>query len=704
MSLRRSASSNSLLLFILLHLVFYISMAFDIFLVRQFSAFIYLTFVPGFLLLRLLRIDKLDRTEMLLLSLGLSLAFLMLLSLVVNWLYPFAGISAPLSIVPFTLTLSIVLFVFFAIVNRKEILLPKVDFTFNYLIILVLVLPIVGLIGTFMVNVCGNSSLLLVAIAMVCAVVAVVVMSDKPLLKECYPIIIAAIVIGLMSFANASLITNYITGWDSHNEFQAFKLAKINGYWTSQLIRGIDIQTLKSNAAISTTILPVIYSQILGIDDSLLFKLIFPFFAIFVSLGIYKLYCTQVDKKTAFLSVFFFITISMGIAGWGSNKQIIAAFFLVLIFLIIFRTNSFSSGSKLALFILSFALVISHYSLSYIFLFIITMTLILLMVLRKKSNKITLPFVISYATFNFGWFIYVSGAVTFSEFVDTFSRVFANLLSEFFSPESRGEQVLSGLGLTTAVSYVHQIGRIFVYTTELLVLIGFVKCVYDLIKNRKWNFEKEYTLMTFVSMIMLGMNVVVPNLASSFLMTRFYQTTLILASPLCILGGYAVLSVHRKISKKTMTRIITLGVLIPSLLFGTGFVYEITGVRSWSIPLSIYRLRDEVWLYDNIVTQQEVMSATWLPGNTNTSAVTIYADSISKYHVLASYGLIFAKNVEVLSNNTLPSEGFVYLRRVNVVNGIIEGENLFQYNASSIDFFLESKDQVYSNGECSIYR
>ena len=78
---------------------------------RQFIGFIYLTFVPGILILRILKLHKLGNIETLLYTVGLSIATLMFTGFFMNMLYPFFGISGPISFVPLIVTISVVVLI-----------------------------------------------------------------------------------------------------------------------------------------------------------------------------------------------------------------------------------------------------------------------------------------------------------------------------------------------------------------------------------------------------------------------------------------------------------------------------------------------------------------------------------------------------------------------------------------------------------------
>ncbi|MCK4454446.1 hypothetical protein KAU51_03890, partial [Candidatus Parcubacteria bacterium] len=79
--------------------------------IRQFIGFIYLTFVPGIILLRILKLHKLGNIETLLYTVGLSIATLMFTGLFMNTIYPLFGFSRPISITPLIITISVVVLI-----------------------------------------------------------------------------------------------------------------------------------------------------------------------------------------------------------------------------------------------------------------------------------------------------------------------------------------------------------------------------------------------------------------------------------------------------------------------------------------------------------------------------------------------------------------------------------------------------------------
>lgn len=87
---------------------------------RQVVGFIYLSFVPGVIILRILKIHRLSTIETLLYSVGLSIVFLMFTGVLMNALYPRIGISRPISTIPLTITMGIIILIMCALAYRRD--------------------------------------------------------------------------------------------------------------------------------------------------------------------------------------------------------------------------------------------------------------------------------------------------------------------------------------------------------------------------------------------------------------------------------------------------------------------------------------------------------------------------------------------------------------------------------------------------------
>ena len=96
-----------LLLMLFLQLIFNVVVIVDLSLARQTIGFFYLIFIPGFLTLKLLKINRIDFVETILYSTGFSIAIVMLIGLLLNIFCHALGLPQPLSIFPTLLAINV---------------------------------------------------------------------------------------------------------------------------------------------------------------------------------------------------------------------------------------------------------------------------------------------------------------------------------------------------------------------------------------------------------------------------------------------------------------------------------------------------------------------------------------------------------------------------------------------------------------------
>lgn len=687
---------------IILQILLDVAVLFNIAGVRQILGVVYLAFVPGIVVVFMSKWHDRDLSEVLVLSVGLSLAVIMFGGLVLNEVSYLIGFSSPLSTLPLLIVMNLVVLLPCSLGFLKDARIKAIDYKILFCGLLLACLPLISVLGAFMVNGYESNSLLLVMILIVSGIVVIGVVSSRFLPVKVYPIALIAITLALLF--HQSFMTNYILGYDVHSEYYVYKITETNGYW-NWTYRSPDFRIAKGNDMLSVTMLPVIYANILNVEGTWIFKIIFPLLLSFLPVVLYNLYCTQIGEKEAFLAAFFAISLPVFFNLFAA-KQMIAELFLGLLLLILLKQRIKRTQKSLLFIAFGAGLVVSHYSTSYLFLFIIVFVWIfqyLLPTLTRKVEKtgaITLSMILLFSVMTFGWYIFTSAAAPFEALVDMGNYVSRNLIADFFSLEARSTPVLRGVGLAEADSIGHLIGRVFFYAAELFILIGFLKC---LLKKGEAPFSREYTGFAFFSMIVLATAIVLPNFAASFRMERFFQLALLVLAPYCIYGGKMIFRFLLRRKNDLVALNLVLLVLVSLFMFQSSFIFEVTKDASYSLPLSRYRM-DNLTLYETIVDDQEVAGARWILQYTDKSKSTVYADSTAAYHVLTSYGLRSTQDFKVLSNVTaIPSNGvYIYLRRLNVEEGTIVGE-WFIYKASADSPMLEDKNKIYSNAGSEIY-
>jgi len=694
-----------LLVILFLQITTYVLILFNIPVARQLVGFIYFSFIPGLIIIKLLKINKLDMLESILFSVGLSIAFLMLIGLSINELYPILGITRPLSLTSLLLTINtfILILSILAYLRDENVKFPVAKNSKPYsfiILVLLFILPILSIVGAIWVNAYGNNVILLMVIILIAFLFTITAISKSLSLQKLYPIVIFVIAISLLY--QGKLISNYPITYNSDLARELFISENTlnNAYWNASNSYG-DVRYGRVHSMLSVTILPTIYSNLLNLELAWIFKIIYPTIFSLVPLGLYILWRGKLGSKAAFVSVFLLLSNAAFYSELlGLNRQMIAELFFVLLLFIVLNNKIKSSNRMICFIIISVALVTSHYAIAEIFMFIISLSLILLIAAKKPSRKITLSMVVLFFVIMFSWYIYTARSSAFESFVSYGNYVYDSL-GDIFNPEAREPEVLRGLGLEAPPTMWNAMSRGFAYIVEFLIVIGFVGLVTKKVQM-KISLDKEFFMFILVAIAFLVLLILVPGLSLTMNMSRFFHILLFLIAPLSIIGADFLISLFKR-SNRLWVSVLLIVILVPYFLFQTGFVYEIVGNESWSLPLSVYRMpayRSRGFL--GYVDERDVSSAYWLQTNVNTQSITIHADIPSVSYVLFAYGMIPKEKMIVLSNITIITDNSViYLSRLNTVDSTIMGLN---YIWNSTDFpFPDYTSKIYTNGASEIY-
>jgi uncharacterized membrane protein len=663
-----------------LQFIVYVTVLLDIPVARQIIGFFYFAFIPGIVIIKLLRLNEIENLEMLLFSTGISIAFLILVGLLLNELGPLFGLSRPLSTPSLLVTLNslILAFAFLACCRDNGIKLQANNLHRLFPSILPFILiPILSVVGVFLTNVYRNNLLLVSMIVMISLMLVAGVSFINVLSPKKYPLVLFTVAIALL--LSSSLFSSYIHGGDIFGEYAVFRLTTRASHWNPAFLD-------KLYTMLSVTILPTIYSNVLGIDGTWIFKIIYPLIFAFVPLGLYQLFKSRVGKQIAFFSVFFFMSNLVFFTELVVlARQMIGELFYILLFLTIFNRKISGSNKWLLFAVFGFGIVVSHYAMSYIFLALIS-ALWAFCFIRKRRCVVSVGMVLLLFTMAFAWYIHVSSGVIFDVLSRTLDHIFESFVYDFLNPQSRGSQVLQGLGIEGIETFWHFVGRYIYYTTELLILIGVIGL---LIRERLSFFNDEYNVMVFLNLLLILACIIVPNLATTFNMTRFYHVALFFLSPFCVLGGIDLLGFlsSKRVDVKGLCAILVLVVLIPFFLFQTGFVYELTGEESWSLPLSGYRFDDRKLILMGVLRENEVFGARWLSAYQSVNNF-VYAD-LSCWNLL-TYGEV--KKIILSFNEPLSSGSYVFVR------------SSVSFNSSSFMLDINETNVLYSSGSCEIFK
>jgi uncharacterized membrane protein len=734
----------------------------DIPYIRQILGFFFLTILPGLLILQILKLDKIGSTEKVVLSVGLSISFLMLFGLLINNLSLYVGYETPLSTISLLISFNIA-FVVLAIIgyktNKEPIFsLPNINLSTSekaFLIVPIL-FPALSILGTHLMQTTDNNILLMFLLFLIPIYVAFVCVFNHKFSKRLYPAVIFSISISLLLIF--MLRFPHICGHDVHVEYYLFQTTLDNVHW------GASIFGNQLDACLSVSLLPTIFQSILNIGaQEYLFKGVYVSICSFGPLAIYVTSKKYIGELYAFLASLFFISQSSFLSLAGSPRTNLAIFFVALALMVCFNDKVDPLKKRILFIVFMLSCVVSHYSTTYIFFFIMLGAFVGVEILSKKytcKKLISLTFVILFFAFIFFWYSQVT-ETAFTAGVGFVEDTLSNL-NRFFIEESRHESLKGLVGQELAYPILSKACLAFTWVTFILIGIGVLTMLkrykemvsISNVKHKKpdflkTKFEMEYLAMALGCAGLLVIMVALPYVSVGYGMQRLYSLVLIILSVCFVMGGMTLshfLSKERTWAKKetlfakqkafmennsffspafflrkvvgkaflskkmfvlkeknkgsqVRAYLIILLVLIPYFLFVTGAMYQICGA-----PIA-YTLNSEGEAHDReYVHDSESCGAKWLKAYSEMGAM-IYALGVGRLK-LVSQGKIPMGKIDVHSfpmHKKLREGWYIYLCYNNVVKGklMVEGMpcNMTEYS----DMFI-GKSKVYSSGSAEIYR
>jgi len=695
---------RSFRLLIVFTLIFLFVTVFDIPFFRQGIGFIYLIFLPGYLLLKLIGKADLEIVTTCILSVSLSIAFLMFSGLIIDIMLPALGLQKVLSFPPLVISLTTVIFgvsisVFSYRKKSVTIQIPQI----SPVVILYAVPPIISVIGVIYAKVFEVNTILLLTLPLIAVLI---ILSLKVRLiseKISYPLLIYSV--SLVLLFSLSLYSKYVTGFDVWLEHYIASTVRNNSGWSPNFSFPSPLFS-SYYQMLSVTILPNLFASILKIDVGWVFKILYPLIFSLVPVGVFQFSKKYINSKEALIAVFLVISqITFYTEMLGLCRQMIAELFLISILLILFKLELTKIQLRFLFMFLSFGLVVSHYALTYIFIFIMLAYCVISYFRKFSDSKRFIPLVIFLSSLAISWNVLISGSGSFINLTTALNTIFSDL-NRFFDLYSRGETVAIGLGIAEIPSFLSRISRYIAYLTQATILVGLISLYF--LKKTQNEISKDYKLLASIATFLLAMCIVLPSFAETINMTRFYHILLLFISPLFVLGLRFILKVIPKRRATPSIIVLAIIILIPYFLFQTSFIYEVTGDTNsvYSIPLSKYRLGAKLYTAYGYIAEEEVVGSIWLSKYSDifVSNAPIIVDS-SVYDTICSYGMVYGGNQILLSNTTfILSDQFLVLGKLAIVYDTVPlSWTNFVWNTSELKNNMPWElNKIYSNGAFEI--
>jgi uncharacterized membrane protein len=727
-----------LLLLFLFNILIYL----NIFLARQIYGFLFLTLLPGFLLMKIFRIN-LGPLKTFLLSWGLSISFLTIFGLIFNTLALNLGYTKPLSTIVLVAVINFLLLLMLIIIWKysieiipHSISLPRIYPAEKFFLILPVIYPALSVYGIYLMNTFNKNHFILLLLVLIAVHSIGICIFHEKISDKVY--VTTILLNGLSLLLLLSLRSDYIYGADVHYEYYHFIQAINLNHWS---IFAGDLL----DPCITISLLPAIYKYLLNIDSQLFFKL-YPTLLCFVyPLLIYAFYRDSISSPYPYLISLYFLSNANLLATAYNARAVIAMLFVSYALFILFD-NEIELYKKRALFIVFLTTCLfSHYSTTYLFFFILLSTIIMIKLLNWNNLfKIGLTW-ISVGVFFiliFLWYGQIS-SVPFDNGINFIFQSISSLnyLFEAESKSSSSAQLLMGSGILAA-NIITQLHFILTWITFSFIGIGFLSFLTTFIEQNRsgssrlsmWNKQflnnkiyLAYLVMAFISLLTLILMLIVPKLSTGYGLGRSFQVQNTFLSVFFVTGGiilcrtiagniqsvnhvdkkqnnnYLLRSILNCLSNSPFPEITTrqegsaklsaprahlliLLVLIPYFLCVSGAFYAMYGTQ-FGITLC-----SEGYLYDYLyIHDQESSGMQWMTRlleRVDTSSTKVYASDFPiQYKMASQIGLL---GVELFKEKK--SSGYIFCGY-----GCIKNHDL---NDSKL---IDQSNEIYNSGGSNIW-
>lgn len=544
-----------------------------------------------------------------------------------------------------------------------------------------------------------------------------------------------------------TLLSTYLVGSDIHLEYYYAKSVSQNGYWDASIASPI-------NSCLSIVMLAPVYSLLLDMDIIWLFKIIYPLFFCLVPLALFYIFRLQMGSRYAFLTAFFFISLPMFFMDMLqlARYQISELFFVLVILLMVDRKLKLVQRTVLVL-IFGFGVIVSHYGLGTGYAIgYITVGMLVLVIIKSRPGRTVWQWIVgksnslpddlrSAGAFNkkamaiivgaslvfmFAYYgVVASGAGTGNIRVITgMARGAIKGLGFLLNFSMLGPLAQTAIGLDfTKASALGKVWRVLQYLVEFCFIAGFFRLIFRPATLGK--LKAEYIALVIVSVLILVAIFVLPSWSEAKGITRIWQITLLIISPLFIFGGEAIAlcvvnlaralrksftSLGTRLDYQALTWFPVLVILLPYFIFNSGVIFELNRNQTcsfidipYSVAISSYRLD-----LNTVFAQQDLAAASWLCKIPKEEAPVYVDDNSGK---LFANRIDFPCKVAGISHDRpkAGSTGYVYLRAWNVRNREVTFATGYAIRESvsfdDLPWFrqgLEIADRIYNNGGAQV--
>lgn len=695
--------------------------------------FVFIAFIPGLLILKILNVSKIGFVRFVVYSVGLSLSYTLFIGLIISLLLPLIGVIHPISEANVVLSLSV-----------GYIILILIDYLWQHQLtvyinisdnknvyIYSLLIPLLTVIGSQTIYFPLTSVLIPISITGILFTLLLFSMT-KRIDNNQYPLIVYTIGLTLI-YSHSLIFESLIEFGDGFFEWKLSNLVLSQQVW-DPTVWDPTIIAGNLNSCLSLSVLVPAFSIFMNLPSVWIIKAICPIIYALVPVILYEVYATVTkDDKIAFLSAIFFVsmfvyfTIMIGVV-----RQQFAELFLCLLLLLMVDRHVSQLNRNLLVILFSIAIVFSHYAIASIFLLSLISCAFIVLFLRStfryvlsRNCKIIQcinnyypeqlrlkrvyfqlirpKYIALYIIIVIAYAILTTQSSIFNALVLIGKNIVSGMDLGFLNPETT-----QSLALIQAIpkEVLDKLYKLLQIVPVCLISIGVIK---SLIKPEAEILNQEYEIFSLQAFLLCIACFGLPYFAATINTSRMYHISLIFLAPYCIIGGIFIIKklsgmISSDFTPKKSLQIMTIFLII-FISFNSGLIYERPGeINPIQFPPDI---DNRPHFYQN-----EFIAASWMSSNIDSNGQAIYTDTFNTYllnYAGAPYRFIVGENIEINYKDV----SHLYFGKNNLINNKIwistPGKDIRQaFTEVSIDSTTTSgidqnMNTVYNNGNANVY-
>lgn len=599
--------------------------------------------------------------------------------------------------------------------------------------------------GALILNNGGSGRFALVSYGFVAACfVSMILLPTRPT-RDTTHLVLVWLAVALL-WSN-SLRSPYLSGVDINYEYQIATMVQAHGVWDPASLRDAFM------ACLSSSLFPVVFSNIAGIPMMVVFKVAMPLLFSLIAVFVFEIGSVFVGDRGAIAAVFFFLA-QPGFQQWLSipvRQEVALLLFAVSLWALL--TRGLDRSSRITFFwISSVGMLFSHYSTVYVACFIFFVALGFEFVLGRLRRRVIrqerrVLNVVGVVALSAGAVIWYGPATTHTYAVAEFASHSTAGLRHIFDPsvQQPGQSAFKGFGLFTAEPQQNLVSTYVRETTRdyrarygsaallgppssaanvgatllaggqgrepwasllpplrsLAKILGLLVLSVGVVRVwRTWGHADMARVLVGGAFLTGVVLVLLPFVSISYDLMRLYQQLLVLLAPMVVIGAATIFrrsSQHKPLIGSTL--LVVYFALLSRATFQLGGGSDVSMTfsnRGWDY--SIY-----------YVAPQDVSAAAWLATQWRNDAnrPLVFADSVaaSKLRLVAPVALS-AKVKPDLLPATYVRGSYMYLDRTNLTLG---GTVIRDWRGRTLSmtvnrrYFDEHLNRVYSTSSSAVY-